>query len=313
MASARRKVLDIREGFVERELAALATRQHGAVARRQLLAIGLGPAAIGRRVDAGRLHRVHLGVYAVGHPTLTLDGRRLAAVLACGPDAALGYASAAALWGLRRTEPAVRHVVVRTAGGRSRPALRIHRHPRLTADDVTARRGIPVTTPARTLLDLAGTKTPDRVLKHALDQAEIQELTDYPALDALARAHPRHRGAKRLRHLLANYEAGTARTKSDLEVAFLELCERHGIPSPTINQPIAGLTVDFVFAEHNVAVEADSWQWHRGRAAFDRDHERDTVLAAAGYRTLRFTDRQVERAPDTVVRALAAALGARAA
>jgi hypothetical protein len=175
------------------------------------------------------------------------------------------------------------------------------------------RRAIPVTTPARTILDLA-TTVPDRQLKHALDQAEIQELTDYPALDALARAHARHRGATRLRKLLDKHEAGTARTRSGLEIAFLELCERHGLPRPLVNGELAtGLTVDFVFAAHHVAVEADSWQWHRGRAAFERDRERDTILATKGYRTLRFTDRQIENDAAAVARALTAALSARAA
>jgi predicted transcriptional regulator of viral defense system len=307
VAGARRKVLDIREGFVERDLAALAARQHGVVSRRQLLAMGLGAAAIGRRVDAGRLHRVHLGVYAVGHPVLGKHGRWMAAVLACGPGAALGYESAAVLWDLGRGDAGISHVVVPTAGGRARAGLRVHRHPGLTPAEATNRRGIPVTTPARTLLDLAAAVS-ERRLAHALDQAELQELTDYPALDALARARPGHRGSPALRRMLRDHLAGTATTRSGLEVAFLELCRENGLPRPLVNQPLCGLLVDFVFAGHRVAVETDSWRWHRGRAAFERDRERDAVLATAGYRSLRVTDRQVENAPRTVVRALTAAL-----
>jgi very-short-patch-repair endonuclease len=307
VASPRRKVLDIREGFVERDLAVLAARQHGVVSRRQLLAMGLGTAAVGRRVDAGRLHRVHLGVYAVGHPILTRNGRWMAAVLACGPGAALGYESAAVLWDLARSDGRIVHVVVPTAGGRARAGLRVHRHPGLTPAEVTSRRGIPVTTPARTLLDFAA-DAPARRLAHALDQAELQELTDYPALDALARARPGHRGSAALRRMLRDHLAGTAATRSDLEIAFLELCRKHRLPRPLVNQPLCGRLVDFVFAEHRVAVETDSWRWHRGRAAFERDRERDALLATAGYRTLRFTDRQLENAPATVVRALEAAL-----
>ena len=239
MAAARRKVLDMRARFVEEDLAALATRQHGVVARRQLLALGLGAAAIGRRLDAGRLHRVHAGVYAVGHPVLGVYGRWMAVVLACGPEAALGYASAAAFWDLRRGVPSVIDVVVPTAGGRSRGAFRIHRHPGLSRGEVTTQRGIRVTTPARTILDYAAVAT-DRELAYALDQAEIQELTDYPALDALARAHPRHRGSARLRRTLNDYEAGTKRTRSDLEHAFLALCASHGLPKPLVNEPLHG-------------------------------------------------------------------------
>ena len=256
---------------------------------------------------------MHAGVYAVGHSVLGVRGRWMAAVLACGQGAALGYTSAGALWNLQRTSSGPAHVVVPGSAGRGRSGIRVHRHPGLTPGELTTRERIPVTTPARTILDLAAT-VGDRRLKHALDQAEIQELTDYPALDALARAHARHRGAARLRRLLDTYEAGTARTRSDLEIAFLELCERHGLPRPLVNEELAtGLTVDFVFARQRVAVEADSWRWHRGRTAFERDRARDAILATKGYRTLRFTDRQIENDPRTVARALAAALTARAA
>ena len=311
MPDARSKVPDMRTGSTERALAALASRQHGVVARCQLLALGLGSSAIARRLDVGRLHPVHLGVYAVGHRVLGPDGRRMAAVLACGSGAVLGYASAAVLWSLRRSEPTVLHVVVPSTNRRRRSGVRVHRHPGLTAAEVTTRGRIPVTTPARTILDLAAAAS-DRGLKHALDQAEIQERTDYPALDALARAHPNHKGSARLRALLATYEAGTARTRSDLEVAFLELCQRDGLPRPLVNhEALAAHTVDFVFSDERVAVETDSWRWHRGRAAFERDRARDAALAAAGYRTLRFTDRQIEHAPATVVRALATALRVR--
>jgi very-short-patch-repair endonuclease len=302
-----------RERSAEERLAALATRQHGVVSRAQLIALGVSSSAVARRVASGRLHTLHVGVYAVGHPILGLQGRLMAAVLACGRGAAVGYTSAAVLWDLQRTGSGPAHVLVPGGAGRGRSGIRVHRHPGLAPSEVTARAAIPVTTPARTILDLAATVS-DRRLKRALDQAELQELTDYPALDALARAHARHRGATRLRRLLDSYEAGTARTRSDLEDAFLELCARHGLPRPLVNVELAtGLIVDFVFAPERVAVEADSWQWHRGRAAFERDRERDAILATRGYRTLRFTDRQVENDPRAVARALNAALTARAA
>jgi very-short-patch-repair endonuclease len=307
VANARRKIADMREGFAEPRLGELAARQHGVVARRQLLALGLSSSAIARRAAAGRLHPVHLGVYAVGHPVLGVHGRWMAAVLACGCGAALGYRSAAALWGIRRNEAELIDVVVPGGAGRGRAGLRIHRHPGLSSAELMARNGIPVTSPARTVLDLAAVLSA-RGLAYALDQTELQELTDYPALDALARARPGHRGSSALRRMLREHLAGTAATRSGLEVAFLELCRRNGLPRPRVNQPLCGLVVDFVFAEHRVAVETDSWRWHRGRAAFERDRERDALLATAGYRTLRFTDRQVENDPATVLRALRAAL-----
>src|SRR3954453_3130819 len=123
MDAARRRTPDIRGRSVEQELAALALRQHGGGARQQLLALGLQSNAVDRRLAAGRLHRVHAGVYAVGHPILGVNGRWMAAVLAGGPDAALGYASAAAFWDLRRGVPNRIEVVVPTAGGRGRPGL----------------------------------------------------------------------------------------------------------------------------------------------------------------------------------------------
>src|SRR3954447_18390905 len=125
----------------------------------------------------------------------------MAAVLAGGPGAALGYASAGAVWDLRRGVPAVDGVVVASAGGRARAGLRIHRHPGLRRDEVTTERGIRVTTPTRAILDYAAIAT-DRELEYALDQAEVQELTDYPALGAIARAHPKHKGSGRLRRTL---------------------------------------------------------------------------------------------------------------
>ena len=169
----------MREESDEQRLAGLARRQHGVVARRQLLALGFSESAIARRVRAQRLHSVHAGVYAVGHPHVSRHGRWIAAVLACGPGAALGYATGAVAWSMRRGEPRLIEVVVPHATKRTRAGLLIHRHPGLTPEDVTRERGIRVTTPARTILDYAAVAT-NRELAYALDQAEIQELTDYP-------------------------------------------------------------------------------------------------------------------------------------
>src|SRR3954471_9971641 len=152
---------------VDREIARLAMRQHGVVARRQLRALGLSNAAVAHRVAAGRLHRVHHGVYAVGHRLLAPRGWWLAAVLACGPGAVLSDASAAALWGLRPSAPIRPDVSVRTSAGRARPGVRIHRRAGLRPDETTTCDGIPVTTPARTVLDLAA-RLPPRALERVL-------------------------------------------------------------------------------------------------------------------------------------------------
>jgi hypothetical protein len=289
-------------------LAALAARQHGVVATRQLVALGITQQAVSLRARAGRLHRLHRGVYAVGHTVLTVRGHWMAAVLACGDGAALSFATAAAHWDLRTGVPAVIDVSVPSAGGRrGRPGLRIHRAATLRDEEVTtAKHGIPATTPARTILDMAAVLSPTR-LAVLLDRAERQELTDYAALDAIASGHPGHRGSAKLAGALATHYAGDDMTRSELEIAFLELCRSHGLPRPGVNGTVEGLEVDFLFPAARLTVETDSWRFHKTRRDFENDRARDALLAAAGYRTLRFTDRQIGRRPATVVAAIRAA------
>jgi hypothetical protein len=189
-------------------------RGHGVVATRQLAALGLTRDAAAKRARAGRLHRLHRGVYAVGHPILTANGHRMAAVLACGPGAALSHASAAALWELRATTATRIDVSVREAGGRAkRPRVRIHRVPSLRDDELTEKDGIRVTTPARTLLDLAA-QLPRRALERALDQAAVSELFDLTALSAVVVAHAGERGAAALSDALAHHNPGTTLTNA---------------------------------------------------------------------------------------------------
>lgn len=289
---------------MDRAIAARARAQHGVIAREQLLALALSARSIDHRVAIGRLHAVHRGVYAVGHTALGVRGRWMAAVLACGAGAALSHASAAALWGLQRGAPSIVDVTARRTG-RARPGIRVHR-PRLAAA-TTERDGIPVTTPARTILDMAAQLTPSR-LEGLLNQAEIRELTDYPALDALAAAHPGHRGSAGLRATLATYHAGSDVDRSDLELLFAELCRRHGLPRARINQRVDGREVDFLFPPHRLIVEVDSWRYQKTRRAFEDDRARDVLTTQAGYRTLRFTDRQLTRQPAAVAQAIAAVL-----
>jgi predicted transcriptional regulator of viral defense system len=280
-------------------VARLAERQHGVVARRQLDALGMSSSAIGRWAKQGRLRRIHHGVYAVGHRVLTANGRRMAAVLAAGPGAVLSHASAAALWEIRRTSATRIDVTVRrTAGRAKRPGLRIHRTPTLRADEITEHEGIPVTTPSRTLLDLAAT-LPRRALERALDEAEVQELYDLSSLDAMARRHAGERGAARLQQALAG-DGDLTLTDSELEELMLALCNEHGIEHPSPRTWVAGLRVDFVFKASRLVIETDSWAYHRTRRSFERDRERDAILARAGYRTLRFTHRQLTREPALV-------------
>jgi very-short-patch-repair endonuclease len=290
MPDARREMPAERAEFVARPvdeaIAALAARQHGVVARRQLAALGVSQAAISRRRVAGKLHRLHQGVYAVGHPLLSRHGHWLAAVLACGPGAALSHASGAALWEVRATSATLIDVSVPTAGGRRRPGLRIRRTPVL---ETTTKDWIAVTTVSQTLLDLAGT-LPRRALERAIAQADIENLLDLSSLDALVRAHPKRRGAARLR---AAVDQSPTLTRSELENRFLEICPTHDLPTPHTSAIVEGLEVDFLFPRSRLVVETDGWTYHRTRAAFERDRERDATLRRAGYTTLRFTDRQL--------------------
>jgi very-short-patch-repair endonuclease len=287
-----------------RDIAAIAARQHGVVGREQLEALGVGRRAVSHWAAAGRLHRIHRGVYAVGHRRLSLHGHWMAAVLTAGPGAALSHASAAALWEIRPTAATRIDVSTPTAAGRAkRPGLRIHRTTKLTQDEVTKHQAIPVTTPARTLLDLASS-LPRRALERALDQAEILELFDLQALERVVDAHQGRRGARVLAVALGEHHAGTTVTRSALEEAFLALCAAHALERPQVNVRVCNLEVDFYFASKRLVVEVDGYRYHRTRRAFERDRERDAILAAAGNRTLRFTHRQVTRRPREVAAAI---------
>jgi hypothetical protein len=169
-----------------------------------------------------------------------------------------------------------------------------------------------VTTPARTLLDLAAV-VGRRDLERAMDEAEVGRLTHAAALDAIARGNAHHPGAPRLRAALASHTPGTSLTRSALEERFLALCIAHGLPKPFVNACVAGLEVDFLFAAERVVVETDGWRYHAGRRAFERDRERDAVLIRAAYRLLRFSHHQIEADAPTVARTVAAALAARPA
>jgi very-short-patch-repair endonuclease/predicted transcriptional regulator of viral defense system len=272
----------------DRRLADLAARQHGVVTTAQLAPFGIDRRGVWRRVRAGRLHRLHRGVYAVGHDRLTQRGRWLAAVLASGRAAVLSYRSAAALWGIRPTSSGLIEVTLPSLGGPSnRPGLWVHRTRRLGADEVTCHDGIPVTTPARTLADLRRVLPPDHI-RAAIRRAEVLRLEV---------------GTQ------ASYEPDL--TRSDLERRFLSLCRRHGLPLPVMNVPIGQFVVDFLWPDRRLIVETDGFRHHGTRSAFESDRERDVRLKLLGYSVLRFTHRQVAEDAASVAAAVGALLGAR--
>jgi very-short-patch-repair endonuclease len=198
--------------------------------------------------------------------------------------------------------------VPRASGRAKRARLRIHRTSALKSDETTTHHGIPVTTPARTLLDLASS-LPRRALERALDEAEILELFDLRQLTNRIDAHRRQRGAGALAAALGDHRAGTTVTRSALEEAFLALCAAHALERPQTNVRVCGLEVDFLFPAQRLVVEADSWRFHRTRRAFERDRRRDAILARAGYRTLRFTHRQMTQRPSEVAATIGAHRG----
>ena len=271
---------------IDEVIAALAERQHGVVARRQLVARGVGARAIDHRLKCGRLHLVHRGVYAVGHRLLSQRGRWMAAVLASGSGAVLSHRSAAALWDIRPTSrPSVEVTTPRRL--HARPGLHPHRAV-LPTDEVTVLDGIPTTTPARTLLDLAAV-VPSQTLERALDEAEILRL---PGPHTLLDRYPRKRGAATLRTLLLTSRSPTP-TRTELEARFLTFLDDWGFDRPEVNTIIEGLEVDAAWRHAQLIVELDGYETHGTRAAFERDRKRDRQLAAAGWRVIRLTWRQL--------------------
>jgi hypothetical protein len=272
------------------EIAALAGRQHGVVTRLQLLALGMSDRAITRAAAAGRLHRLHRGVFAVGHRVLTIEGHWMAATLAT--DGVLSHATAAAAWDLRPRTGAI-HVTVAGDGGRKRRAgLRVHRS---RTSEATSHRGIPITTPARTIIDLARTLH-GRPLEAMLDRAEHLRLVDFG--EFAQRPIPLS-----LQAVLSLYTA-TNPTRSELEERFLRLCDDHGIRRPEVNARIEGIEVDFVWRDRRLIVEVDGYAYHRSPTAFEADRERGVRLIVAGWRLLRFTWTQITRRSAWVARAL---------
>ena len=285
---------------LDRAIARLAERQHGIVGRSQLLRLGASKRAIEYRVESGRLHPVHRGVYAVGHRLVPVEGPCMAAVLAVGPDAVASYRSAGARWAILRYGP--RWVEITAARAlRSRPGLRIYRAA-LPPDEITIVDGIPVTTVARTLLDLAAVVDFAR-LERALHEAEIRGLWDFASLRELLDRYPRRRGTVNLRAIIDAASLGVAVTRSELEDRFVAFIDHVGLPRPAINACVKTsdgdrLEADCVWREQRVIVELDGHAVHATTVAYERDRARDRALTAAGWRVVRVTWRQLHREAD---------------
>ena len=285
-------------------IAQIATSQHGVISLLQLVALGLTKNAVTERVRAGRLHRVHRGVYAVGHAVLSSKGRWMAAVLACGEGAVLSYRSAASLHGLHRGPGrSVIDVTSPTRAGRKRNGIAVHAGS-LAERDKTEVDGIPVTAVPRTLLDLAELGPVDR----AVERAVTLQTFDLIAIRELLERSNGRRGAPRLRRAIAQYD--DAPTRSELERAFLALIRRAGLPRPEVNVLVDVYEVDFLWRAQRLIVETDGHETHGTRAAIERDHKRDRRLRMLGWRVERFTWREVMHEPEAVAEALERMLSA---
>jgi predicted transcriptional regulator of viral defense system len=277
-------------------VARIARRQHGVVTLAQLLAAGLSRGAITRRLARGLLHRIHVGVYAVGHTGLSQRGRWAAAVLATGRESALSHLSSAELRGISRFHSPL--IAVLTPSQRRPDGVQVHRYRSLDPRDVTTYHGIPVTTVHRTQVDLTDVLTSHQ-LTNVIYQAAYKGLyVEAATLDSMARANGRH-DLHVLKRAIALYNSGSAGTRSGAEDAFLALTSTE----PLVNTDLHGFEVDFHWPDRKLAVEIDGPHHGRPRDR-DADARQDRTLRAAGYQTLRFTDEDVYRRPERIKEAL---------
>lgn len=290
------------------EVARIAARQHGVVTLRQLRTQGIGTSAINHRVRCGRLHRLHRGIFAVGHDRLTRKGHWLAAVFAYGDGAALSHVSGAALWEVRHTAATRIHVTVPTAAGiRPRAGIALHRTRALRPADIEKVDGIPVTSVARTLLDLSGMLAPGP-LERAVEQSLTLRLFDLADVRAQIDAGRTRPGAGALERIVATIHDEPPLTRSELEALMRDLCDEHGLARPRVNTIVEGEEVDFSWSAQRLIVETDGRRFHGTRSAFERDRARDARLTVLGYRVVRFTHRQLTRERERVAATLVALL-----
>jgi predicted transcriptional regulator of viral defense system len=278
-------------------LAELATRQHGVVATRQLEELGYGRNSVAKAARVGRLHRLHRGVYVVGHRELTWDGRCMAAVLASHPSVA-SHLSAGWLWGLLQFRPGTVHITTRSPRPRKRSFV-IH-----TADlapaDLARRDGIPVTSVVRTILDLA-VNSRERTVRRFIRQADDDKNFDLRAMEDLLARTKGHRGQAKVRAALEIYDETPVFTRSDLEKRFLEVVREAGLTAPSMNYFVAGYEIDAWWESARFGVELDIYETHGSRLSFEEDRERDDELLLAGIETTRVTGPRLAREPEAVV------------
>jgi very-short-patch-repair endonuclease len=294
----------------EEEIARIAGRQHGLLTLAQLVGAGLSKSGVRDRTRTGRLHRVHRGVYSLGRPPERALEHWMAAVLACGLGSALSHAAGAANLGIRPSAATLVDVTSPAGAGRGQRGIRAHRS-RLEPEEVALVNGIPTTTCARTLLDLAEVLHPEALAK-TIDQAEILRLLDLADVRRVLASNPGRHGHRALRAQLSGLDPLTKHARNEFERRFLKLVEAAGLPRPEVNTTVhlegRVLEPDFLWRRERVIVETDGWETHGTRQAFERDRAKDQLLLRAGYRVIRVTWLQLEHEAHAVLATLRAAL-----
>jgi very-short-patch-repair endonuclease len=282
----------------DRVIARLAARQHGVVARRQLLAAGITARQITHRLAAGRLHELHRGIYLVGHTARPPHAAEQAALLALGESAVLSHQSAAHLWNLlpRPADP----VRVTVAPGRNaaRPGIAIHRAA-LDPQDIRRRHRLALTSPPRTILDLAA-DTASGDLEHIVADAAYRGLASEEELRDQIERNPRRRGVRALARVLG-FPEGPQRTRSQAERRMLRLLREAGIGDFVLNHRVHGYEVDVLWRDYSFAIEIDGYDGHSSRVAFERDRLKVAKLKARGLDVMPVSARQVRDDPHGVV------------
>jgi very-short-patch-repair endonuclease len=281
----------------------------------QLEGLGLTETAIDKRTTARRLHRIHQRVYSLTPSVMTQRGRFMAAVLACGPDAALSHLSAAYLWGLVDDWDEPIDVTAPNRRGRSPDGVAAHRDGSLQPIDKTSHHGVPCTTVARTILDFAAVQ-PEWKVRKAVAQGEVLQILDKPKLRALLKRSRRRRGVARLRLILDTIHPQTKRIRSELERLFLEMCAKHAVLEPEVNVWVQAPNqrrhlADFLWRDTRLIVEADSRRFHDTDSAFVDDRKRQQQLELAGWRVSRCTWEEVEHEPRRLAQTVQALIAQR--
>lgn len=294
-----------RSAWPDREIGEIGSRQLGLITRIQLLALGVSQAMINYSIARGRLRPIHRGVYAIGHLALPPLAAELAAVLAVGVNAVLSHRSALTVWGFTpRGEGDIDVTLIRRDAGRRRPGIRVHQTAALDACDITEHHRIPITSPARTLLD-ATPGLSQRELEQLFDDGLKRRLFTRHAVATMLHRNPRRPGGHRLAALAESERGVPTLTRSEAEERFLALVRRGGLPAPAVNVRLGRFTVDFLWRAERLVVEVDGYGFHSTRRSFEADHARDLELGAVGFTVMRITWRQLVEQPELVLARLA--------